>query len=128
MHRENFGSLRCGITRARVVSGIFSGKRGRIRHMADVTKICTQCDRKFLVIDLEQKFLKKKNLPFPTLCPSDRQGRRLASRGERTLYKTTCQECGDSVITSYDPVKATSKILCKTHYLKYFETHEMVIQ
>ena len=39
MHRENFGSLRCGITRARVVSGIFSGKRGRIRHMADVTKI-----------------------------------------------------------------------------------------
>lgn len=94
--------------------------------MADITQLCTKCGKKFLIIDQEQEFLKKKNLPLPTLCPSDRQARRLEGRGERTLYKTTCQECGANVITSYDPAKATSKILCKTHYLKYFETHEMV--
>lgn len=95
--------------------------------MADITQACLQCGKKFLVIAQEQEFLKKKQLPFSTLCPTDRQARRLADRGERTLYKTTCQECGKSVITSYDPAKATSKILCKTCYLKYFETHEMVI-
>ena len=94
--------------------------------MADITQTCTQCGKKFLIIDQEQVFLKKKNLPFPTLCPTDRQARRLAGRGERTLHKTTCQECGATMIASYDPAKATSKILCKTCYLKYFETHEMV--
>lgn len=94
--------------------------------MADITQTCTQCGKKFLIIDQEQEFLKKKQIPFPTLCPSDRQARRLAGRGERALYKTTCQECTASMITSYDPAKATSKILCKTCYRKYFEIHEMV--
>ena len=94
--------------------------------MADITQTCTKCGKKFLIIDQEQEFLKKKHLPLPTLCPTDRQARRLADRGERTLYKTTCQECGANTIISYDPLKATSKILCKNCYRKYFETHEMV--
>ncbi len=93
--------------------------------MVDITQTCTQCGKKFLIIDQEQEFLTKKQLPSPTLCPTDRQARRLAGRGERALYKTTCQECATSMITSYDPAKATSKILCKTCYSKYFATHEM---
>lgn len=94
--------------------------------MADVVETCQKCGKKFLIIDQEQEFLKKKQLPLPTLCPTDRQARRLAGRGERALYKTTCQECAVSMITSYDPAKATSKILCKTCYSKHFATHEMV--
>lgn len=94
--------------------------------MADITQTCSQCGKKFLVIEVEQEFLKKKHLPLPALCPTDRQSRRLSGRGERTLYKTTCQECGTNMITSYDPAKATSRILCKDCYHKYFETHEMV--
>lgn len=94
--------------------------------MADITQTCTQCGKKFLIIDQEQEFLKKKSVPFPTLCPSDRQARRIAFRGERTLYKTVCQECGAGMITSYDPQKVTNKILCMTCYQKYCDTHEMV--
>lgn len=94
--------------------------------MADITQTCSQCGKKFLIIDQEQEFLKKKNLPLPTLCPTDRQARRLENRGERTLYKTTCQQCGDGVITSYDPGKAVSKILCKKCYLAYFEKNDVI--
>lgn len=89
--------------------------------MADVTQMCTKCGKKFLVIEVEQEFLNKKRLPLPTLCPSDRQARRLESRGERALYRTTCQKCGANMITSYDPKTAPNKILCKKCYLEFFE-------
>ena len=94
--------------------------------MADITQTCTQCGKKFLIVDQEQEFLKKKKLPFPTVCPSDRQAKRLEHRGERALYKSTCQECGERVIVSYDPAKAESKILCKKCYLDYFEKHDVI--
>lgn len=94
--------------------------------MADITQTCTECGKKFLIVIQEQEFLKKKKLPFPTICPTDRQAKRLEQRGERTLYKTTCQKCSASVITSYDPAKATSNILCKKCYLEYFEKHDVI--
>jgi len=94
--------------------------------MADITQICKKCGKKFLVIEIEQEFLKKKSLPLPTMCPSDRQLRRLVNRGERFLYRTKCQQCGAKMITSYDPAKVTSQILCKKCYREYYETHELV--
>lgn len=95
--------------------------------MADITQTCVQCGKKFLVIDVEQEFLKKKRLPIPTLCPTDRQARRLAGRGERTLYKTTCRECSATVITSYDPKTVTSPVLCRTCYEAYFDKNDPII-
>ncbi|OGG29171.1 hypothetical protein A2973_01640 [Candidatus Gottesmanbacteria bacterium RIFCSPLOWO2_01_FULL_49_10] len=95
--------------------------------MADITQTCAQCGKKFLVIEVEQEFLKKKHLPLPALCPTDRQSRRLSGRGERTLYKTTCQECGTPVITTYDPKTVTSKILCRTCYQAFFDKNDPVI-
>ncbi len=94
--------------------------------MADRTATCTTCGKKFLIIDQEQEFLKKKGLPLPTLCPSDRQLRRLEGRGQRSLFRTTCQECGSSMVTSYDPTNVTSKILCKACYLAYFEKNDPI--
>lgn len=94
--------------------------------MADITQTCNVCGKKFLVITQEQEFLQKKGLPLPTVCPTDRQARRLKTRGERTLYKTTCQKCGAKTITSYDPAKAKSKILCRKCYLDFFEKTEIV--
>ena len=94
--------------------------------MSDITQICSSCSKKFLIIIQEQEFLQKRGIPLPTLCPTDRQSRRLATRGERQLYKTTCQQCGKDVITSYDPVQAVSNILCKKCYLEYFEKNELV--
>ena len=94
--------------------------------MTDITQTCSQCGKKFLVISQEQEFLKKKGLPLPTMCPTDRQARRLATRGGGALYKTTCQQCGVQTITSYDPAKAKSKILCKKCYIDFFEKNELV--
>lgn len=96
--------------------------------MPDITHTCTQCGKKFLVIPQEQEFLRKKSLPLPTLCPTDRQARRLAFRGERSLFRTTCQNCGANVVTSYDPVKATSKILCQKCYVEYYDKNDALIK
>lgn len=92
--------------------------------MADIVQTCSQCNKKFLILDKEQEFLKKKGLAFPTLCPTDRQAKRVKDRGERVLYRSTCQQCGGNVIVSYDPARAKSKILCQKCYLVYFEKND----
>lgn len=94
--------------------------------MADIVQTCTQCGKKFLIIDQEQKFLKGKGLLLPMLCPDDRQVKRIKDRGERVLYRTTCQQCGANMITSYDPNKSKSMILCQKCYLAYFEKNDPI--
>lgn len=94
--------------------------------MVDITQICKLCGKKFLIIEPEQEFLKKKGLPFPVICPTDRQAARVKNRGERTLYKTICQLCGTNVITSYDPKSVSNKILCRKCYAEYFEKNEVL--
>lgn len=97
--------------------------------MAALTKTCTKCNRQFLVIDPEQKFLNDKNLPLPTYCPSCRQLRRLSLRGtERSLYKAKCQKCGKDIIVAFDPQKVTNMILCKDDYDKYFSENDNLIK
>ena len=96
--------------------------------MSDITASCQKCGKKFLIIDQEQAFLKKKGLPLPKLCPADRQEQRLSARGERKLYKTICQNCGASTITTYDPKGTTNKILCKKCYLEFFEKTDLLQQ
>ena len=53
--------------------------------MADIVQTCTQCGKKFLIIDQEQKFLKGKGLLLPMLCPDDRQVKRIKDR-EKECY------------------------------------------
>jgi hypothetical protein len=48
-----------------------------------------------------QKFV----IPTPTLCPEERQRRRLAFRNERNLYRRTCDASGKQIISIYSPVK-----------------------
>ncbi|MEK7092217.1 MAG: hypothetical protein AAB907_01175 [Patescibacteria group bacterium] len=90
---------------------------------------CTKCGKQFRVIEQEEKFLREKNLPLPTGCPTDRQIRRLMLRGnERALYKTKCQECGKEIVVSYDPTQTKNKILCKEDYDKWLSEHSTVIE
>lgn len=97
--------------------------------MASITQTCKKCNRRFLVIDQEQKFLTEKNLSFPTHCPSCRQLRRLMLRGsERGLYKTTCQKCGREIIVSYNPKTVDNIILCKNDYAQYFAENDAIIK
>lgn len=97
--------------------------------MSSITKSCSKCQRQFLVIDQEQKFLEDKNLPLPNNCPSCRQTRRLMLRGgERALYKTSCQKCGKEIIVSYDPKNVKNTILCKKDYDQFFAESTLIIK
>ncbi len=66
-------------------------------------------------------------LPLPVDCPFCRQQRRLKDRGERKLYRSTCQECQKNIIVTYNPAKETRKILCKDCYRQYFEKNSPII-
>lgn len=91
--------------------------------------ICKRCNRQFLVIEQEQKFLSEKNLPLPINCPSCRQLRRLMLRGgERALYKTKCQKCGKEIVVAFNPAKVTNQILCKKDYEQYFMENDPIIK
>ena len=48
-----------------------------------------------------QKF----SIPTPTICPEERQRRRLLWRNRAKLYKNTCAQSGDSIISIYSPDK-----------------------
>lgn len=95
--------------------------------MPNITQTCAQCNKQFIILEREQKFLQMKQLPLPTQCPACRQARRLKLRGGRTLFKTTCQTCGKEMIVSYDPQMVTNAILCKEDYEKYFQEHDPII-
>ncbi len=45
----------------------------------------------------------KYQIPAPTLCPEERQRRRLIWRNERKLYKRKCDASGKDVISTYSP-------------------------
>ena len=46
---------------------------------------------------------KRFEIPTPTLCPEERQRRRLSWRNERTLYKRKCDATGKDIISMYSP-------------------------
>lgn len=93
-----------------------------------IKQTCTNCSKQFLVIEKEQEFLTQKNLPLPDKCPTCRQARRLSLRGERTLYKTTCQKCSKEIIVAYDPATVQNMILCKQDYERYYEENDPIIK
>lgn len=98
-----------------------------IESMENIKKTCRNCNCEFWIIKQEQEFLSRSSLPLPENCPSCRQSRRLKDRGERNLYRTTCQQCSKNIIVTYDPKKETRKILCKPCYLDYFEKNSALI-
>ena len=96
--------------------------------MANITQTCTKCKRQFIVLEQEQRFLNEKGLGIPTNCPSCRQIRRLTLRGgERMLYKTKCQKCGQEIVVAFNPQKVTNPVLCKKDYDQYFLENDMII-
>lgn len=95
--------------------------------MQELKKTCKKCGKEFWVIKQEQEFLRKIGLPLPDNCPSCRQERRLKDRGERSLYKTTCQSCGKNIVVTYNPKTEKRKILCKKCYLDWFEKNPVLV-
>ena len=77
-------------------------------------KICRISGQEFFVTDKDLAFYEKISpvfadkrylIPSPTLCPEERQRRRLAFRNERKLYHRKCDKTGNQIISIYSPDK-----------------------
>lgn len=86
--------------------------------MASERKKCEDCKKEFLILDQEQVFYFKKNLPKPVQCPKCRQDIRLALRNERNLFKRTCDKCQASMISPYRP-DSPNVVYCQKCFWEY---------
>ena len=68
-----------------------------------ISKNCSISNQSFFITDKDQAFYKKMDVPFPTLCPEERQRRRLAIRNELHLHNRKCDKTGKSIISMYAP-------------------------
>jgi len=75
-------------------------------------KICAVSGAQFAIYQSDLDFLKKIaiclgeekiEIPCPSLCPEERQRRRLIQRNERNYYKSTCCFSGQPIITNVNP-------------------------
>ncbi len=78
------------------------------------TKKCRISGQEFFVTDKDLEFYdkvspifggKKYSIPSPTLCPEEREKRRLAFRNERNLYQRKCDKTEQDIISIYSPDK-----------------------
>ena len=77
-------------------------------------KVCVISDHEFAIYQSDLDFYntispsfsnQKFPVPTPSLCPEERQRRRLAFRNERKLYKRRCDATGEQIISIYSPDK-----------------------
>lgn len=75
-------------------------------------KTCTLSGTEFPISQSDLEFYDKISptfdgikypIPTPTLCPEERQRRRLLFRNERKLYKRKCDASGKDIISIYAP-------------------------
>ena len=77
-------------------------------------KTCTVSGQLFAIFQSDLDFYakisptfngQKFQIPTPTLCPEERQRRRLSFRNERKLYRRQCDASKKSIISIYSPDK-----------------------
>lgn len=66
-------------------------------------RICRITGKSFEITDKDLEFYRKINVPPPTICPQERERRRMAWRNERNLYKSTSSETGKEIISVFGP-------------------------
>lgn len=78
------------------------------------TKKCRISGSEFFITDRDIEFYDKISpvfagqkylIPSPTLCPDERQRRRLSFRNERRFYHRKCDKTGNQMISIYSPDK-----------------------
>ncbi len=86
--------------------------------MPNQTHNCRHCQKDFLVLEKEQVFYNKKEIPWPTECPKCRQDVRLSLRNERNLYRRPCDHCQELMISPYRP-DSPYTIYCQKCFYDY---------
>ena len=71
--------------------------------MDNQIKNCQNCRKDFVIEPEDFQFYDKIEVPTPTWCPECRLIKRLAWRGERSLFKRKCNLCGKDKILLYSP-------------------------
>jgi hypothetical protein len=75
-------------------------------------RTCAVSGEEFAIFQSDKKFYKKISptfggkkfqIPFPTLCPEERQRRRLLFRNDRKLYRDKCALTGENIVSLYHP-------------------------
>ncbi len=66
-----------------------------------ITKTCSVSGKEFVITDEDLAFYEKMGLGEPTLCPEERERRRLAFRNDRNLYRRDCDATGKKIISMY---------------------------
>ncbi len=78
------------------------------------TKKCRFSGKDFFITNKDLEFYEKISpvfagqkylIPSPTLCPDERQRRRLTFRNERKLYHRKCDKTGNQIVSIYSPDK-----------------------
>lgn len=64
-------------------------------------KTCSVTGEAFVVEDLDLALYKRLGVPVPTLCPTERQRRRISFRNFRSLYHRPCSGSGKQIISMY---------------------------
>ena len=65
-------------------------------------KKCSISGEAFLISDEELAFYRRAGLPLPSLCPQERNRRRISYRNFRSLYHRNCSGSGKKIISMYD--------------------------
>lgn len=66
-------------------------------------RICRATGKEFIITSEDKAFYEKIGVPYPTLCPEERQRRRALWRNERTLYRRICDKTGENIVSMYSP-------------------------
>ncbi len=66
-----------------------------------MTKTCQISGKQFVIDPEDQAFYKKQGVPEPTLCPDERQRRRLMFRNERNLYTRKDSMTGETIVSRW---------------------------
>lgn len=64
-----------------------------------INRNCRISGESFEITSEDEEFYKQLDVPLPTLCPNERQRRRLAWRNERTLYYRNCDATGKRILS-----------------------------
>src|SRR3989338_7438606 len=79
------------------------------------TRKCRWSGEMFEITDEDIVFYKKIDVPLPTLCPDERERRRLQWRNERHFYRRECGLCKKSIIAIY-PETCLFPVYCEECY------------
>ncbi len=69
--------------------------------MTPITQKCRVTGQAFVIDDGDQAMLAKLGMPLPTLCPQERQRRRMSFRNDHQLYHRKCDATGKEIISLY---------------------------